>query len=320
MDSKLFANWWGKLIFEIQESWRTEVRGELDLGPVRFVRGQNKGRYPYCHSLYIEDAGVLIDPGSDREALQKLKAEGKVSTIWLSHWHEDHIIHLDLFEELPIWISEQDAPPLGDLETFMDWYDMQEESYREHWREVLASQFNLKPRKPTGFLKPGQRVQLGSLTVELIHTPGHTPGHLAFRFLEPGILFLGDYDLTSFGPWYGDLYSDIEETVTSINLLRSMEARVWITGHETGIFSQPPGELWEDYLKVIWKREEKLLEFLKEPRSMEEIVGAWIVYGRPREPQAFFTFGEKAIMGKHLRRLISKGVVFEEAGRFGLLD
>lgn len=292
---------------------------QIDLGPVRFVQGPNRGRYPCCHSLYIEEAGVLIDPGSDREILQQLKANGGVSKIWLSHWHEDHMAHLDLFEGFPIWISQQDAPPLGDLETFLDWYNMEEESYREHWRELLAAQFSLKPRRPAGFLRPGQRVQFGEVTVEVIHTSGHTPGHLAFRFLEPGILFLGDYDLTSFGPCYGDRYSDIEQTVASVNLLRQMDARIWITGHETGIFHEPPGELWEAYLGVIWKREEKLVDFLREPRTMEEIVRAWIVYGRPRSPEAFFAFGEKAIMGKHLRRLISKGLVFEEAGRFGLL-
>lgn len=295
------------------------MKEKIDLGPVRFVQGQNKGRYPYCHSLYIEEAGVLIDPGSDRETLKALRAEGKISAIWLSHWHEDHIAHLDLFENVPIWISEQDAPPLGDLETFLEWYDMEDESYREHWRKVLADQFNLKPRKPAGFLRPGQKVRLGTVTVEVIHTPGHSPGHLAFRFLEPGILFLGDYDLTSFGPWYGDRYSDIEETVASVNLLRSLDARLWITCHETGIFSEPPGELWDTYLEVIWKREAKLLDFLRTPRTMEEIVRAWIVYGRPREPEAFFAFGEKAIMGKHLKRLVSRGLVFEEGGRFGLL-
>lgn len=304
---------------KIGDFGRAKVREAIDLGPVTFLQGQNKGRYPYCNSLYIQGAGVLIDPGSHREALEELKASGGVRAIWLSHWHEDHMIHLDLFEDLPIWISQQDAPPLGDLETFMDWYGMEEESYREHWRKVLAAQFHLRPRKPSGFLRPGQRIQLGGLNVEVIHTPGHTPGHLAFRFPELGILFLGDYDLTGFGPWYGDLYSDIEETIASVNLLRKIEARVWITGHETGIFSEPPGELWDSYLKVIHEREEKLLGFLQEPRSMEDIVRAWIVYGRPREPEAFFAFGEKAIMGKHLRRLVSQGRVAQEDGRFRLL-
>jgi len=262
---------------------------------------------------------VLVDPGSDRETLAELKARGGVKSVWLSHWHEDHMMHLDLFDDLPLWICELDAPPLGDLETFMDWYDMDQPSYREHWRQVLAAQFHLRPRRPEGFLEPGQRIDLGCVTVEVIHTPGHTPGHMALRFLEPGLLFLGDYDLTSFGPWYGDRHSSIEETITSVNLLREIEAGVWVTGHETGIFLEPPGQLWDSYLEVIQRREQRLLELLREPRTMEEIVSAWIVYGRAREPEAFFAFGEKAIMGKHLRRLVSRGTVAQEDGRFRLL-
>jgi glyoxylase-like metal-dependent hydrolase (beta-lactamase superfamily II) len=46
---------------------------------------------PFCHSLYIEGAGVLIDPASDRNRLKRLREESGVKTVWLSHWHEDHL-------------------------------------------------------------------------------------------------------------------------------------------------------------------------------------------------------------------------------------
>lgn len=292
--------------------------GEQVFGAIRFIPGRNHGKYPACNSLYIEGARILIDPASDRDRLERLRDEDGVDAVWLSHWHEDHMAHLDLFEEVPIWICELDAPPLRDIETFMDWYDMEEESYRAHWRRVLADQFHLRPREPAGFLSPGQRIELGGVTVEVIHTPGHTPGHLAFRFPDAGILFVGDYDLTSFGPWYGDRYSDIDQTVASVNLLRVIDARLWITGHETGVLREPPGELWDRYLEVIWSRERRLLDLLREPRTMEEIVEAWIVYGKPREPREFFAFGERAIMGKHIQRLLSRGLICQQDGRYGL--
>ncbi len=56
---------------------------------------------------------------------------------------------------------------------------------------------------------------------------------------------MGDYDLTAFGPWYGDLYSDIDQTIESINRLKGLSADVWLTGHETGLFTHSPGSLWE---------------------------------------------------------------------------
>ena len=79
---------------------------------------------------------------------------------------------------------------------------------------------------------------------------------------------------------------------------------------------EEPGKLWNDYLDIINKREEKLLELLNKPRTMDEIVEACIVYGRPREPKAFYEFGERATMKKHLERLIKLGRVFQEEDRY----
>jgi choline kinase len=55
---------------------------------------------------------------------------------------------------------------------------------------------------------------------------------------------------------------------------------------------------------------------LDEPRTLEDIVGAWITYGRPREPKAFFEFGERALMKKHLERLINQGLVVVNGGKY----
>jgi glyoxylase-like metal-dependent hydrolase (beta-lactamase superfamily II) len=69
---------------------------ERSFGPVRFIPGPNRGKYPYCHSVYIEGAGILIDPSADRERLKRLRDEEGVQAVWLSHWHEDHFMHLKL--------------------------------------------------------------------------------------------------------------------------------------------------------------------------------------------------------------------------------
>ena len=103
---------------------------DRSFGPIRFLAGENRGRYPFCHSLYIEGAGILIDPASSRERLLRLRAEEEVKMVWLSHWHEDHFMHLDLFDDLPLWVSLLDAPPLADLEVLMKWYGLNEEEKR----------------------------------------------------------------------------------------------------------------------------------------------------------------------------------------------
>ena len=128
------------------------------------------------------------------------------------------------------------------------------------------------------------------------------------------MLFLGDYDLTPFGPWYGDRDSSIQDTILSIEQLRKFPANTWLTCHETGIFEEDPGELWDQYLAVIHDRETKLVDLLKDPKTMADIVDAWIVYRRPREPKEFYAFAERAIMQKHLDVLISNSTVIEENG------
>ena len=152
--------------------------------------------------------------------------------------------------------------------------------------------------------------------MDILHTPGHTPGHLCFFFHEPGVLFLADYDLTAFGPWYGDRHSSIAATKASVRRLRQLPARVWLTCHGTGVFNAAPPQLWDGYLDVIRRRRDALLALLAEPRSMEEIVAAWIVYRRPREPLAFYRHAEQSLMGKHLDELIAEGLVVLEEGRY----
>ena len=293
---------------------------ERCFGPIRFIPGENRGKYPFCHSLYIDGAGVLIDPASDRDRLKRLHDESGVREVWLSHWHEDHFMHLDLFDDLPLLMSEQDAPQLSDVELFLDGYGIRMEDQRRVWREIVTTQFHFRPRKPARFLKGGQQIRLKGLTVDIIHTPGHTPGHLCFFFQEPGVLFLGDYDLTAFGPWYGDRDSSIQETISSIKRLKEIPATIWLTCHETGVFEKDPGDLWDQYLAVIDYRERRLLDFLNQPRTMTDIVDAWIVYQRPREPKEFYALAEEMIMQKHLDLLVSNSLVVKEGESYVRID
>ena len=290
----------------------TEMIKETHYGPVLFIPGENRGRYPNCHSVYIEGDKILIDPASDRKRLIKLRENPGVEAVWLTHWHEDHFMHLDLFDDIPILVSEQDAPPLSDIEVFMDSYGMDDEHEREYWPPILKKEFHFRPRRPKHFLRGGDINHLKIGTVEVISTPGHTPGHLSFFFPGPKVLLLGDYDLTKFGPWYGDLNSSIQETINSVERLRKVPARVWIASHEAGIFEEEPGARWDKYLAVITEREEKLKDLLKTARTLKQIVAACIIYGRPREPKMFFELGERGHMKKHLEKLMKEGLVVKD--------
>ncbi|MBT4364258.1 MAG: MBL fold metallo-hydrolase [Desulfobacterales bacterium] len=278
------------------------------IGPVLFIPGENNGKYPFCHSIYIEDSGILIDPSSDRKKLSQLKEKTGIKEVWLTHYHEDHFMHHDLFKNLQFCISEPDAPAISDLETLLNYYSL-EGDYLDQWRKFFIEDFHFRPIVPSRFLKGGDIISLDSVTIEIIHTPGHTPGHLSFFFKEPEILFLGDYTLSNFGPWYADLHSDIDQTISSINKLRKIPAKTLLTSHEKGIFENNTDELWDNYINVINIREEKLLDHLSSPRTFNEIVDDCIIYGKPLEPRIFYEFSEGAHMRKHLKRLMDQGVV-----------
>jgi hydroxyacylglutathione hydrolase len=274
-------------------------------GRVRFISGENKGRYPFSHSVYIEGekARIVIDPACSLDKLSLLRDTEGVDTVWLSHWHEDHFKYLYLFDNCSFWISQRDFPPLADINALLDWCGIETDSYRDYWKNTIQKQFHYQPRKEARFIKDGEIIDCGSVTIEAIATPGHTPGHLAFFFCEEKVLFLGDYDLTSFGPWYGDLHSDIDDTIKSIRRLQKIPAEVWITSHEKGLFEDNPGEIWQRYENVIYERDSKILEFLKQPRTQDEMLSAWLIYGKPREPLVFFEFAERILLKKHLQRL-----------------
>jgi len=285
-------------------------------GPVRLIPGGNQGRYPHSNSVYVEGAGVLIDAGADETAYRALLDGPGVKEVWLSHWHEDHLSYLDLFDGLPLRMMAEDAAPLSGLEAFLDAYGIEKAEYRDYWRRVLPADFHFRPRRATKHFTPGELIDLGTCTAEAIHAPGHTPGFTAFFFREPAVCFLGDYDLTRFGPWYGDRDGSIERTIASLRRLQQVPAKVWLTSHEDGCFEGDATEIFDRYLAVIDEREAKLLDLLAEPRTMDEIVAACIVYRKPREPKAFFEWGEGAIMGKHLERLLKSGAVAREGDRY----
>jgi hydroxyacylglutathione hydrolase len=291
------------------------------LKPIELIPGDGQARYPYCHSLLIEDAGLLIDPSSNRRRLTTLKEQGVIHQVCLTHWHEDHFKDLDLFDDAALWMSAEDAPPLADLAVFWEWYGLarpEGRKLREQLAPALLRDFHYRPRQPDRILTADETVDLGGLTMQVIHTPGHSPGHLSLFFPEIGVLFLGDYLLNSFGPWYGDPYADIDDTLRSIKRLKTIQADLLLTSHGPGIIEQPTAALWDRYLEAVTLREEKLLTFLRQPRTLAEIVEQWIVLGKPGEPREYYWFGEQAHMVKHLDRLIAQGRIWQDQDHFGL--
>ena len=285
---------------------------------ILLIEGEKGGRYPHSHSLYLRDGGgLLVDCGSDIGEILRLKEEEGLAAILLTHYHEDHFLFLHRFPDVEVWASEGDAPALESFDVLLDWYGVAGTGEEPFFRDLLSCKFSFRPWKVARRLADREPVRFGKTEMVPIVAPGHTPGHLCLSFPSEGILFLADYDLSAFGPWYGDKPGGIEEFRRSARMLAEVGAPVNIVSHEDPVHEGSIAAKVEAYLSVIERREEALREFLRRPRTREDIVARRIVYGEGR-PGPWFDYGEWALLGKHLEGMVTRGEAVVEGGRYVL--
>ena len=162
-----------------------------------------------CSLVWCDETGdaALIDPGGDIPVLEQAIRERGVTlkAIWLTHAHIDHAGAtgtLARTHHLPIV-----GPHPGD----------------QFWIDGLPKQSQMfgfppaEPFKPTQWLKEGDVVQIGQCKLQVLHCPGHTPGHVVF--FEPStrhafvgdVLFAGSIGRTDFpGGNHADLINAIK--------------------------------------------------------------------------------------------------------------
>jgi len=282
---------------------------ELAAG-VYFVEGEGKGRYPFSNSLLLkgEKLTLLVDAGMGGGRAEELAGKERVDLLFLTHGHEDHIAHLPLFEKAKILCHREDAPAVRSVERLEALYGCPCPELGSGMRDFLVSMFGLRDGRVDLELEGREVLDLGGMEVQVIHTPGHSAGHCCLWLPSERLAFLGDLDLTSFGPWYGCVDSDIDQFLSSLERVGRLPMEVAVTSHK-GVFRgrEEIGRRLEEYGRKIGEREEKLLRFLEEERTLEEIVGAALIYGRFPEPQAFYRLFERMMVEKHLRRLERRG-------------
>ncbi len=280
------------------------------------VEGGKGGRYPYSHSLYLrEGGGVLVDCGSDLQDILRLKREEGLRVIVMTHYHEDHFYFLNMMPDVEVWATEADAPALESFEVLLDRYGVTGSEWAPFFRKLLSEKFSYRPRTIARRIVDGERIRFGRIEAIAVIAPGHTPGHLCLLFPSDGILFLADYDLSDFGPWYGDRPGSIESFRRSSNLLAGIGAHVNVVSHESPVHRGDIRPKVAAYLSRIDRREESLRKFLRQPRSRLEIIQRRIVYGEGH-PGPWFDYGEWALLFKHLEGMIARREAVCEGDRY----
>ena len=288
----------------------------VELGPVTVLTGVDKGTYPHGNSVLVRgtDRTALIDPSV--LVYDKGGVPG-VDLVLLSHCHEDHIPGLARFPDAEVHLHEADRVGLESLDGLLAIYGLPPGS-SDQWAQALVDQFHYVPRPDALGFRDGDRFDLGGVQVEVVHTPGHTRGHSAFVIPEASAVFLGDIELTGFGPYYGDAWSDLVDFEASLERCRQLDLEHFITFHHKGVIHGRERflEMLNAFASMIDKREAAMLEFLVEPRSLDDMVEHRFIY-RPHVEALIVNPVERRSAQLHIERLLADGRLREvDAGRW----
>jgi hydroxyacylglutathione hydrolase len=148
----------------------------------------NTGGVAMTNAFVVADEksgqAVLFDaPDHTTEPLLKTVAdEGwTLAGLWLTHGHFDHFADHAIvrrhFPNVQILIHPLDEPKAADPARQL---------------RLFGLSFQIPPLQADGKVEGGQQLTIGALKVVVIHTPGHSPGHVAYHFPQEQVLIGGD--------------------------------------------------------------------------------------------------------------------------------
>ncbi|HEX2703853.1 MAG TPA: MBL fold metallo-hydrolase [Solirubrobacteraceae bacterium] len=125
--------------------------------------------------------GVLVDPGAEPERLiDALDAlDVTLDAILITHTHFDHVgavAALARHSGAPVYCPAIERDVLADLDGYMS-----------------ATGFGpFESYEADEVLEGGERLELAGLEIDVVFTPGHSPGHLTYALGSQGVVFSGD--------------------------------------------------------------------------------------------------------------------------------
>lgn len=190
---------------------------------------------------------------------------------------------------------------------------------REAMRTGIEREFHYAPRPDAVGYADGAVWDLGGSRVRAIHMPGHTSGHCVLLVEPEGVAFIGDIELSGFGPYYGDATSNLDEFRRTLERLPGIPARTWVTSHHRGVYTDRATflEALAAYVARIGERSERLVSMIAGvPKTLDQLAAERLIY--PLDYGAVWVFdAERRTIAQHLEELITAGrVVVDEGGRY----
>jgi glyoxylase-like metal-dependent hydrolase (beta-lactamase superfamily II) len=301
------------------EEMRT-LSPSLQFGPVSVYLGEKSGKYPDGNQLLVRGGDTLAafdTPLVANRVPELLAAE----LVILGHVHEDHIAGLHLLPRAKVLVHERDLAALRSWDGLARHYGYAPAALAA-MKPKIEREFHYVARPDAEGYRDGAAWDLGGgVTVRALHMPGHTSGHCVLLVEPGGIAFIGDIDLSSFGPYYGDATSSLEAFRRTLRAVAGLPARVWITSHHKAAITERATflALLEAFAAKIEAREQAIAAHLAEagPSTLDELVAHRFMYPRGHQ-DVFVEDAERRTIAQHLASLAAAGRVREEDGRYRL--
>jgi glyoxylase-like metal-dependent hydrolase (beta-lactamase superfamily II) len=291
-------------------------------GPVSVYFGDKSGKYPDGNQVVVRGRDTLVAFDTPLVANRLGSELTAAELVILGHVHEDHIAGLHRLPRARV------LAPQGDLEALRSW-----EGLARHYgyaqrvlgdmKAKIERQFHYVARPDAQGYGDGTLWELGGVRVRALHMPGHTSGHSVLLVEPEGVAFIGDIDLSSFGPYYGDATSSLEAFRRTLRAVAQVPARVWITSHHKGVIAERETflALLAAFAAKLESREQAIAAHLAAagPCALEELVAHRFMYPRGYQ-DVFIDDAERRTIAQHLASLAAAGRVREEAGRYRLVS
>lgn len=236
-----------------------------------------------------------------------------ISFIINTHVHEDHVGCNKALKDIckaKLAIHELDAKYIENPVDFLKDTFRHMPPSEDYVREAKSWKDNVDI-----FLKDGDIIELGGVTLEVVRTPGHTQGSICLYDEERKILFSGDAlqgttaYVEKFGPITG-LYTDLDAYIHSIQRLLSLDVDMILPGHLDIIKGSNTRKELENCLERVSYINDKILQNLqKREMTLKELTEALEI-----------PVGEWNLTSieSHLKYLLNKGLVKKKDACYSL--
>ena len=284
-------------------------------GAVSVYLGAQSGKYPDGNQVLVQGSDLRVAFDTPLVANRIGAAFDTVDLVILGHVHEDHMAGLHRVPQARVQVHEADLAAAQSWNGLCAHYGYAQ-PVLDALHTIVLRDFFYCPRPDATAYRDGALWELGGgVRVRAHHLPGHTSGHCALVVESEGVAFIGDIDLTGFGPYYGDATSSLAQLRESLRRVAEIEARAWVTSHHRAVVTECDKFLADlaRFAAKVDERSDKLLAYLQDgPHSLEQLAARRVLYPLGFE-LPYVQSAERHTIGMHLQELQDAGRVAVDA-------